>query len=149
MPREHSSIKMSPEELARFTAGETRCVVGTLDADGGPWGDAAACAFHDGRLYFRVPAATRTLRNIQRDGRVCCAIESHPSGSEYYTIKGATFHGHAQPADAAALTHLEKTLGRLPDPVSGSPAEKGSTFSVGSGDVLSFDFAKINRRFET
>ncbi len=147
MPREHSAIGMSPEELVRFASAERRCVVGTLDADGGPWADAVACVFDAGRLYFRVPAATRTLRNIQRDARVCCTIESHPEGSEYYTIKAAMFHGRAQPADAAATRGAE-ALGELPDPVTGSPAEEGSNFSVGVDDVVSFDFAKIKRRFE-
>ncbi|MBW2271150.1 MAG: pyridoxamine 5'-phosphate oxidase family protein [Deltaproteobacteria bacterium] len=147
MPREHSTIGMSSEELGRFAGTERRCVVGTLDADGGPWGDAVACAFHEGRLYFRVPAATRTLRNIQRDARVCCTIESHPEGSEYYTIKAAMFHGRAQPADAAAARGAG-ALGELSDPVTGARAEEGSIFSVGVDDVVSFDFAKIKRRFE-
>ena len=148
MPREHSSIVMSSDELTHFASAEKRCVIGTLDAMGAPWGDVVACAFYDGRLYFRVPAATRTLRNIQHDDRVCCAIESNPEGSDYYTIKGATFHGRAQPADAAAASRLEEALGQQPDPVTGATAGEGAIFSVGVDDVVSFDFAKIKRRFE-
>ncbi len=147
MPREHSQIKLTDEEIVAFASAQTRCVVGTLDADGTPWGDCTACVFHDGRLHFHVAPRTRTLRNLQKDDRVCCAIESHPEGSDYYTIKGATFHGRARP-EAAPAPEIVERLGRLPDPASGAPAVDGAIFSVGTDDVVSFDFAKIKRRFE-
>jgi nitroimidazol reductase NimA-like FMN-containing flavoprotein (pyridoxamine 5'-phosphate oxidase superfamily) len=146
MPREHATIKMSFEELAKFVSAETRCIVGTLDEDGGPWGDAASCVFRDERLYFRVPMATRTLRNLDRDDRVCCTIESHPAGSEYYTIKAAIFHGRAQRAESETAQELAGVFAGLLDPVDGEA--QGPIFSVGVDDVVSFDFAKIVRRFE-
>jgi len=40
MAREHAKIKMNAEELAKFASSEIRCIIGTLDDDGGPWGDA-------------------------------------------------------------------------------------------------------------
>ena len=95
MPREHATINMTREELGRFLGSQTRCIVGTLDAEAGPWGDAAACVFQDEALYFRIPKKTRSLANLQRDSRVCCVIEDHPTGADYYTIKGAILHGRA------------------------------------------------------
>jgi hypothetical protein len=147
MPREHGQIKLTDEELAAFASSQTRCIIGTLDSDGGPWGDCVACAFHDGRFYFRVPRQTRTLRNIEKDDRVCCVIESHPAGADYYTIKGATFHGRAMPAGEAPTAPVDQ-LRELPDPVTRAPAVEGEIFSVGVDHVVSFDFAKIKRRFE-
>ena len=147
MPREHGHIKLTTDELAEFAAQQTRCIVATVDADGAPWGDAAACVFRDGRLYFRVPTSTRTFQNVQKDGRVCCTLESHPAGSEYYTIKGALLHGRATPTRAPSR-ELAEALAQLPDPVTGAPLEDGAIFSVGTDDVASFDFAKIQRRFD-
>ncbi|MAG33774.1 MAG: hypothetical protein CL908_23080 [Deltaproteobacteria bacterium] len=146
MAREHATIKMSLEELGDFASAETRCIVATLEGDGGPWGDAVSCAYRAERLYFRVPLATRTLQNLERDDRVCCVIESHPAGAEYYTIKGAMFHGRAARAQGETERELASVFAALPDPVDGDT--QGPIFSVGVEDVASFDFAKIVRRFD-
>jgi nitroimidazol reductase NimA-like FMN-containing flavoprotein (pyridoxamine 5'-phosphate oxidase superfamily) len=146
MAREHSSIKMNPEEVAKFASGEIRCIVGTLDEGGGPWGDAASCVYRGDRFYFRVPREGRTLRNLERDDRVCCAIESHPAGADYYTIKAAIFHGRAARAEGETERELAGLFAGLPDPVDGGT--QGAIFSIGVDDVVSFDFAKIVRRFE-
>ena len=149
MPREHPTIKLTLPELGEFASGETRCIVASLDAEGGPWGDAAACAFRDGRLYFRLPRASRSLANLRRDPRVCCTLESHPEGAEYYTIKGALFHGRAEAPEADARPALKAAFEGLLDPVTGRPDPDGEIFWVGTDDVASFDFAKIQRRFES
>ena len=150
MPREHATINMTREELGLFLGSQTRCIVGTLDAEAGPWGDAAACVFHDGALYFRIPEKTRSLANLKRDPRVCCVIEDHPTGAEYYTIKGALLHGRATAvADPAAVQRVTSALDLIPDPVTGRPSSDGTVFAVGIDDVASFDFAKIKRRFES
>ncbi|MBJ19894.1 MAG: pyridoxamine 5'-phosphate oxidase family protein [bacterium] len=146
MAREHATIKMDAEEVAKFASGEFRCIIGTLDDDGGPWGDAASCVFRDERMYFRLPVGSRSLRNLDRDDRVSCTIESHPSGADYYTIKAAIFHGRAERAQGGAERELAGAFADRPDPVDGGT--EGTIFSVGADDVVSFDFAKIVRRFD-
>lgn len=148
MAREHGHINMSAEELATFASEQLRCIVATVDANGGPWGDAVACTFRNQRLYFGVPNGTHTLLNLQGDPRVCCTIESHPTGSEYYTIKGAMLHGRAERLAAGSSPDIDEAIAALPDPVSGKSGDGRVIFSVGTDDVASFDFAKINRRFE-
>ena len=149
MPREHADIRMNAEELALFLGTQTRCILGTLDAEAGPWGDATACVFLDGALHFRVPRKARSFANIQRDSRVCCAVEDNPTGAEYYTIKGAIVHGRATAvSDPAVAKRVASALDQIPDPVTDSPAVDGAVFSIGVDDVASFDFAKIKRRFE-
>ena len=150
MPREHPTIKMTIDELLSFVGAQVRCIVGTLDAEGGPWGDAAACVLYDGALYFRVPRNSRSCANILRDNRVCCAVEDHPTGDDYYTIKGAVLHGRAAPlAEPAMAQQVVVALENLPDPVTGTRMADGAIFSIGLEDVASFDFAKIKRRFES
>lgn len=145
MAREHATIAMTDEELSAFVSSQTRCIVATVDPDGTPWGDAAASMFRDGSLYFRVPSGTRTLRNLDADPRVCCTLESYPTGAGYYTIKAVMLHGQA--VRAGDDGEVRSAFDALPDPVTGSP-DDGVIFSVGVDDAVSFDFAKIKRRFE-
>lgn len=148
MAREHGHIHLSAEELEKFASEQLRCIVATVDTEGTPWGDAAACTFRAGRLYFGIPNGTLTLRNLEADPRVCCTIESHPTGAEYYTIKGAMLHGRAERLAANAAPEVADAIAALPDPVSGKSGAGRVIFSVDTEDVASFDFAKINRRFE-
>ena len=149
MPREHADIKMTPEELRAFLQSDNRLVVATLDADGSGWVDAAVFTFYDDRVYFRLPVDSRSFRNIERDARVCCVVESKPAASSYYDIKGAMLHGVA---DATASENLPaavgETLATLPDPVTPDAAGDGQIFSIGLDDHTSFVFAKIRYRYE-
>lgn len=145
MPREHSTINMTPEELEAFVGRETRCVLGTLDEQAGPWGDAAATTIRNGALHFRVPASSDSATNIQGDNRVVCVFEEHPENTGYYTTKGAILHGHAKPCEDTAAKIV---LDSIPDPVTQKPDPAGATFSISLDDTASFDFAKIKRRFD-
>jgi nitroimidazol reductase NimA-like FMN-containing flavoprotein (pyridoxamine 5'-phosphate oxidase superfamily) len=153
MPREHADIKMTPEELREFLAADDRLVIATNGPDGSPWADAAACFFHQERMYFRVPSGTKTLENIRHDDRVCCVVERKPTVSSYYDIKGAMLHGHATPLGAdgaaagAAADEVRRRLADLPDPV--EPGRRdGEIFSVGLDDSTSFTFEKIRYRYQ-
>ena len=141
MPREHSAITLTSDEIADFVASQTLCIVATLDPDGSPWGDVAACALRDGRLYFRLGERSRSRRNVEADPRVCCTLEAQGTG--YYAMISAMVHGEASPlGDGDSVPELDD----LADPVDG--ATTGPVFSVDLEHVVSFDFAKIQRRFE-
>ena len=141
MPREHAAISLTADEIVHFISGQTHCFVGTVDPDGSPWADVAACAYHDGRLWFRLSAGSRSLRNVMADPRVCCTLESE--GDDYYDNISAMIHGEASALEeGASLAELDA----LADPVAGKPIA-GSVYSVDLENVVSFDFAKIQRRF--
>lgn len=141
MPREHATITLTPDEVVDFISGQNHCFLGTLDPDGSPWGDVAACVYRDGRLWFRLPEGSRSLRNVLADPRVCCTLEAE--GDDYYDNVSAMVHGQASPLDeGASLAELDA----IPDPVAGAPVA-GPIFGVDLDDVVSFDFAKIQRRF--
>jgi nitroimidazol reductase NimA-like FMN-containing flavoprotein (pyridoxamine 5'-phosphate oxidase superfamily) len=141
VPREHATITLTPEEVVDFVSGQTHCFLATLDPDGSPWGDVAACLYRDGRLWFRLAAGSRSLRNVEADPRVCCTLEGE--GSNYYDNISAMVHGEASRlGDGGSLAELEA----VSDPVAGAPIA-GPVFSVDLEHVVSFDFAKIQRRF--
>jgi hypothetical protein len=149
MPREHADIKMTPEELRAFLHSDNRLIVATVDVDGGGWVDAAAFTFFEDRVYFRLPVDTRSFRNIQRDARVCCVVESKPAASSYYDIKGAMLHGAAEPTSGQDVPAVVgEALAALPDPVTPDAPRDGQIFSIGLEDHTSFVFAKIRYRYE-
>jgi len=147
MAREHASIKMEPEELRAYLAADHRLVVATLDADEAPWADGAAYTFVDDRVYFRIPTDSKTYANIQRDARVCCVVESKPTISSYYDIKGAMLHGHAEPLGDTSPA-IASTLEDIPDPVEPGRAGDWAILSVGLDDSTSFSFDKIQGRYQ-
>ena len=71
---------------------------------------------------------------------MCCTLEAE--GPDYYGNISAMVHGTATAADGA-LAELEA----LADPIAGVPIA-GAVLSVDLEHVVSFDFAKIQRRFE-
>jgi hypothetical protein len=149
MPREHADIKMTPEELREFLRSDNRLVVASLDADGGGWVDAAAFTFFEDRVYFRLPMDTRSFRNIRRDARVCCVVESRPAASSYYDIKGAMVHGVAEPTAVQTVPPaVREALAAIPDPVAPDAPRDRAVFSIGLEDHTSFVFAKIKYRYE-
>lgn len=143
MAREHDAIKMTEDEVASFLTTQAYCILATLDPDGSPWGDAVACAFDRDKLYFSVPKSSRSARNLHGDTRVCCTMESR--GDDYYSVRSAMVHGNARPT---ANGTAPARLGDLPDPVDGVPSDDAETFELELEHVVSFDFGKIQRRFE-
>jgi hypothetical protein len=100
-------------------------------------------------VWFRLPADTRTVRNLRNDPRTCVVVESKPKVSSYYDIRGAMLHDSATlVADGDVPAAVRGALEAIPDPV--EPGRPGDTvvFSVGLGGVVSFVFAKIQYRYQ-
>ena len=145
MPKEWGGIAMNPDELREFLRADNRLILATLDDANEPWGDAVAYTLQENRIYFRIPAGTRSLKNIRRDNRVACVVESHPKGTEYYAIKGATAHGSATEGSTSSIDAM---LQGIPDPVAPSSPSEGVVFSVDLEDIVSFAFERIKYRYE-
>ena len=136
---------MTAEEITRFLASQRWVVLGTLDPDGSPWADLAACTLDGERLFFSVCRETRSHANLERDPRACCAIDHFPS---YYEIQGVTVHGRSQrEEDAATLARLYPRLSKPGVPVADERVERSDLFSLALDDVFSFDFGRIQNRF--
>ena len=89
---------------------------------------------------LRIGAGARNS-DVAADPRVCCTLEYQ--GGHYYAMKSAMVHGTVTPLDGASVPELDER----PDPVTGKPLT-GPVYGVGLDNVVSFDFAKIQRRFE-
>jgi hypothetical protein len=141
---------MTPAELQAFLGNMNTAVLATIDRDGTPWADLVAYRLIGDRLHFLVHSGSRSWANIQRDPRVCCAVEQSPAGS-YYGIQGALMHGTAvEPTSterADVLAAFEQ-----PDPPQPDPLQRGgmgaTPLSIGLDDSTSFAFSKIQRRYD-
>ena len=71
---------------------------------------------------------------------MCCTLEAQ--GPDYYGNVSAMVHGTAMPTDGPFAE-----LDALADPIAGASIA-GAVFGVDLEHVVSFDFAKIQRRFE-
>ncbi|MBW2422848.1 MAG: pyridoxamine 5'-phosphate oxidase family protein [Deltaproteobacteria bacterium] len=133
-------IEMSAEESAAFLGDQEWVVLGTLDPDGSPWADVVPSIVRDGRLFFRVPASSRSERNIRRDARVCCTQDENQS---YFEIRGVIAHGEAERiASGRAPAEIETR----PDPLHPGATPSGEVYSITLSDIVSFDFARIRAR---
>ena len=138
-------IAMPPGEIDVLLSGQRWVVLATLDADGSPWADLAACALDEDQLYFLVCRGTRSFANVERDARVCCSIDVFPS---YYEIKGATVHGLARRVEDASLRErLAPRLAQPGVPVADETGDRSDLFALPLDDVFSFDFGRIQSQF--
>ena len=142
MPRE--SIAMTYEAVLAVLEEERWAALGTVDPDAGVWPDIVPMMMEGERVYFRVPAGSRSHANIQRDDRVCCAVDRYPT---YYEIKGITAHGHATPVGADVAERVSRALDGVGDPIDAAAKNEGLIYSIGLDDLTSFDFAKIKRQY--
>jgi nitroimidazol reductase NimA-like FMN-containing flavoprotein (pyridoxamine 5'-phosphate oxidase superfamily) len=138
-------IGMAPAEVEEFLADQRWVVLATLDADGSPWTDLAACSLEQRELHFLVCRATRSHRNIERDARVCASIDAYPS---YYQIRGATVHGVARRVEDESLrARLRPRLARPGVPVADDSGERSDLYALPLDDIFSFDFGKIQNQY--
>ena len=136
---------MLPKEIEMLLVGQRWVVLATLDADGSPWADLAACVLDGDEIYFLVCRGTRSFANVERDARVCCSIDIFPS---YYEIKGATIHGRARRVgDASLRERLAPRLARPGVPVADEAGDRSDLFALPLDDVFSFDFGKIQSQY--
>ncbi|MGH7896927.1 MAG: pyridoxamine 5'-phosphate oxidase family protein [Candidatus Binatia bacterium] len=128
---------MTDEEVRAFLTRKSRLVLGTLGSDGAPCSDVTSCVYERDRLYALVPRDGDALANLRRDPRVCCIVEEFPS---YFEIKGVIVHARASEASGE---ERERAASRFP---AGS-GERFVVVRIPLERVVSFDFAKIQRRF--
>ena len=123
-------ISMSRGEVLDFLKRQEWAMVVSLSASGGPTGDIGRVALEGETLFLGV--GPETTENLRRDPRVCCANDEYPT---YYEIKGVTAHGRAREVSDPVL---RRRVG-LEEP-------DLSVFALELDDVLSFDFARIEKK---
>ncbi len=87
------AIAMSDEEVERFLAAEMKVQVASIGADGAPHLTTLFYVVHDGRIAFWTYGSSQKVRNLERDARITCLVET---GTDYFELAGVSVQGTAE-----------------------------------------------------
>ena len=83
---------MTEQEVAGFLEDSMKVQVATLNPDGSPHLSTLFYVVLDGRIAFWTYRRSQKLRNLERDQRVGCLVES---GADYLELRGVSLTGTA------------------------------------------------------
>jgi PPOX class probable F420-dependent enzyme len=84
---------MSDGEVDDFLRGGTKVQVATIGPDGTPHLTTLFYVLADGRLAFWTYRSSQKVKNLERDPRIACLVES---GDDYFELRGVSVRGRAE-----------------------------------------------------
>jgi PPOX class probable F420-dependent enzyme len=148
--KERARVAMTPDEVTALLASARKMQLATINRDGTPHLVTMFYGLRDGRIAFWTYSASQKARNLARDARLSCLVET---GDEYFDLRGAQVSGVAQPiqdqAGVAAVGRLvaEGALGVPADVVDdyvAQAARKRIAYVVEPVRVVSWDHRKLS-----
>ncbi|WP_203989292.1 pyridoxamine 5'-phosphate oxidase family protein [Sphaerisporangium rufum] len=91
---QRARVTMTDGEVASLLRDSRKLQLGTINPDGTPHLVTMFYGLVDGRIAFWTYAKAQKARNIERDPRVSCLIET---GDDYAELRGALVYGTARP----------------------------------------------------
>jgi PPOX class probable F420-dependent enzyme len=88
-----TAIAMTAEEVERFLAGQMKVQVASVGADGAPHLTTLFYVIRDGRIAFWTYGSSQKVRNLERDPRITCLVET---GTDYFELAGVSVQGTAE-----------------------------------------------------
>lgn len=92
-------VKMTAAEIEEFLGSSKKVQVATVNRDGSPHLTTLFYVVLDGRICFWTYARSQKIRNLERDPRITCLVES---GEDYFELKGVSLRGRAELVREAA-----------------------------------------------
>lgn len=86
-------VKMTDGEIESFLSGSKKVQVATLNADGSPHLTTLFYVVQDGRVAFWTYGRSQKIKNLQRDPRITCLVET---GEDYFELRGVSISGRAE-----------------------------------------------------
>ena len=86
-------VKMSDAEVEDFLAASRKVQVATVNADGSPHLTTLFYVVQDGRIAFWTYGRSQKVKNLERDPRVTCLVET---GDDYFELRGVSVSGRAE-----------------------------------------------------
>ena len=144
-------IRMSPDEVAAFLDAPHKLQLGTINPDGTPHLVSMYYALVDGRIAFWTYRTAQKAKNLRRDPRVTCLVET---GEGYDQLRGVMVRGKATATDDFAevrrIGGLISARYRPGDldmavlaPYLDHQASKRTVFTVQPTKVASWDHRKL------
>lgn len=93
MASKRNAVSMSADEIEAFLAGSMKVQVGTVLPDGAPHLTTLFYVLDEGRIAFWTYGSSQKVRNLERDPRITCLVES---GVDYFELAGVSVQGTAE-----------------------------------------------------
>ncbi|MEV0585748.1 pyridoxamine 5'-phosphate oxidase family protein [Nonomuraea sp. NPDC050310] len=101
---QRARIAMTEEQVAALLAESRKLQLATINPDGTPHLVTMFYALVDGKIGFWTYGKAQKTRNLERDPRVSCLIET---GEDYNELRGVLLYGVAKRVDAVLDVGLE------------------------------------------
>lgn len=147
--KQRDQIAMAAAEATALLAGSRKLQLATINRDGTPHLVTMFYALIDDRIAFWTYRSSQKARNLARDPRVSCLVET---GEDYFELRGVQVTGTARcVADEAGVLGIGRRIAaRLPDVPAGAleqyvtqAARKRTGFIVEPIRVISWDHRKL------
>ncbi len=146
--KQRDTVTMSPAEAAGFLAAGRKLQLATNGPGGFPHVVTMYYVVTDGLITFWTYRASQKARNLERDPRVCCLVET---GDAYFDLRGVLVQGTARRIDdPAAIAGIGRRIaallgapGTVPDDYAERAASKRVGFIVEPSRIMSWDHAKL------
>jgi PPOX class probable F420-dependent enzyme len=86
-------VKMTEAEIEEFFRGSKKVQVATLNPDGSPHLTTLFYVVQDGRIAFWTYGRSQKIKNLERDPRITCLVET---GDDYFELRGVSISGRAE-----------------------------------------------------
>ncbi|WP_312881955.1 pyridoxamine 5'-phosphate oxidase family protein [Actinomadura alba] len=90
---DRNRIAMTEDEVSALVTEHRKLQLGTINPDGTPHLVTMFYAMVDDKIAFWTYRTSQKARNIERDPRVTCLIET---GEDYFELRGALIYGNAK-----------------------------------------------------
>jgi PPOX class probable F420-dependent enzyme len=97
--KQRDRVAMTAAEVTAFLEGSRKLQLATINRDGTPHLVTMYYAMDGGRITFWTYRASQKARNLARDPRVTCLVET---GSEYFDLRGVQVQGVVTPVEDPA-----------------------------------------------
>jgi PPOX class probable F420-dependent enzyme len=147
--KQRDRVAMTPDEVAALLAGSRKLQLATINPDGTPHLVTMFYVMLGGRIAFWTYRASQKARNLARDPRLTCLVET---GEDYFELRGVQVVGVAQLVeDPAGILEIGRAVaaglagvpaGALDDYVAHA-ARKRVGFIVEPTRTISWDHRKL------
>jgi PPOX class probable F420-dependent enzyme len=84
---------MSVDEIEDYLAASMKVQVASIGPDGTPHLTTLFYVLHEGRIAFWTYASSQKVKNLERDPRLSCLVET---GTDYFELAGVSIQGTAE-----------------------------------------------------
>ncbi len=92
-PAGRSAVSMSDAEVEAYLAASMKVQVASIGRDGAPHLTTLFYVMHEGRIAFWTYATSQKIKNLERDPRISCLVET---GTDYFELAGVSIKGTAE-----------------------------------------------------